>query len=278
MNNSESMNNSVRLFFKKYFGDSGDIIKPGREPLYRLFSKEWSDKEESDLTAMFNNCNREESEFILFLRNQRKEMQEIFGVSYSAIINKCQYMGLIPVNRTGLTHETHTDAVYAFPNIHTDEFPSEIRGFDNYSLLLASNIVPEITPAFSFQSAAHEQFTHVTLPIVYRGVDIERYNESERVVISSAWHYISDNANTKKFHREGGDIIVNPIQDYNDEPKILEIQRSRNNLIQLEFRNSLEPLNTVETIAIRMDKLVPHSREIYFFKHKENPTYENTRA
>ena len=276
MNDPSTMNNKVRLFSKKYFGtDDADVFvsrtKKEELPLYRRIHKEWSQAEEERLLLEYERVDSDESTFIGMLSENRDTFQEIFGVSYRAIIEKCRYMGLIPSNELEGSRENGIP-VYAFPSIHGEEFPAELEGFENYARLLASNITPAATPAFAFTSATHEQFDAVTLPIWYRGTEPTDYTPAEQAILSSVQHYISDNSRFQT--RENGDSIIDPSTPHDMDPRILQIEGEHNKLVQLIFRKRFNPDNKIATTAIDMG----HGRDVYVFQHELTPTYQNTRA
>ena len=277
MNNPGTMNNKVSLFFKKYFGtDDPDVFIVSRTkkedlPLYRRIHKEWSSDEEEYLLQEFERLGSSETDFITMLTENRDEMQELFGVSYRAVIEKCKYMGLLSSNELEGSRENGVP-VYAFPSIHSGEFPDELEGFENYATLLANGIIPGATPVFAFESATHEQFDHVTLPVWYKGVDPTAYNPAEQAILSIAQHYISDNSG---FERGGnGDVKIDPRTPHDMDPKILQIEGEHNNLVQLIFRKRFNPDNKIGTAALDMG----HGRDVYAFQHELIPTYQNTRA
>ncbi len=280
MNDPSTMTRDVELFLNKYFGTKNieDVLKPQERseiPRYRVIQKEWNPEEEKIFQDAYERFGRDESNFMIMLNLNKENLQELFGVSYSAIMQKCKYMGLISSIELGGTRESGTPK-YAFPSIHAEEFPDFVKGFENYAALLERNIIPAVTPVFAFESAAHEQFYHVTLPVHYKGVDIGGYNPYEQAIISAAWHYISDNAGFGR--KQNGDIIIDPATEQGLEPAILQIQGTHDkNLTQLIFRRKFNPDNDARMTAIELAGIRPKS-EIYLFKHETHPTYQNTRV
>jgi len=294
MNEPSTMKNKVRLFFRKYMGaeDIDRVIPPqgrgygrdnGNLPLYRRIQKEWANDEEDFLRGLFADADGSETGFIEMLARQRQAVEDLFGASYSAVINKCRYMGLLTRNESGGIRETGIP-VYAFPDIHRQEFGDLLRGFQNRAFLLAHNIIPAVTQAFAYEPVPDErdefpdeQFEHVTMHIWYRGVDIAQYTQAEQAVISAVQHYISDNG---RFPRnERGDTIIDPAAEHGFAPSILQIRSMPNNLIQLTFRRRFNPINEVATNAINMgDGREGNGREIYLFRHELQATYHNTRV
>ena len=276
MDDPSTMTKEVELFLNKYFRTKNieDALKPQEEtPRYRVIHKEWNPEEEKILQNAYERFGRDESNFMIMLNLSKESLQELFGVSYNAIIQKCKYMGLIPSIELGGTRENGTPK-YVFPSIHAEEFPDLAKGFENYAALLARGIIPAATPTFAFESATHEQFHHVTLPVRYNGVDVNDYNNSEQAIISAAWHYISGN---EKFPRnERGDVIIDPTIEHGLEPVMLQIQGEYNSLVQLIFRRKFNQDNEVATAAIGLSGINP--KEIYLFKHETHATYQNTRV
>lgn len=121
-----------------------------------------------------------------------------------------------------------------------------------------------------FESASHEQFYHVTLPVWYKGVDVADYTNAEQSVISAIWYYISDNSGFQR--KQNNDIIIQPATEHVFEPKLIQIDGKHNALTQLIFRRLFNPTNNIDTSAIDTS-----SNEIYMFKHQLIPTYDNTR-
>ena len=182
-------------------------------------------------------------------------------------------MGLLQSDESGGARETGIP-VYAFPDIHGQEFGDLLRAFNNRTFLLAHNIVPAVTLVFAYKSVPDErdefpdkQFEHATLPVRYRGVDINAYTQAEQSVLSSVQHYISDNG---RFPRnEIGGVIIDPSTEHGFDPSILQIRAYPNNLTQLTFRRRFNPTNEVRTTAID----IGHGREIYLFRHELDQTY-----
>ncbi len=279
MNDSRTMTKDVELFLNKYFRTKNieEILKPQERseiPNYRRIHKEWNLEEEKVLQNAYERFGGDEDNFRIMLNLNKTNLQELFGVSYSAIINKCQRMGFMSTNGYGGSKETGTPK-YAFPSIHAEEFPDFVKGFENYATLLTKGLVPAATPAFAFESAVHEQFYHATLPVHYKGVDVEKYNPAEQAVINAAWHYISDNAGFDR--KQNGDMTISPSTEQGLDPVILQIEGNPNPFVQLIFRRNFNPDNIILTTAIELGGLNPKS-ELYFFKHEKLPTYQNTRV
>lgn len=276
MNNPGTMNNKVSLFFKKYFGtDDPDIFIVSRTkeedlPLYRRIHKEWTADEEGYLIQEFERVGRDETRFVDMIHSNRVALQEQFGVSYRAIIEKSKYMGLISSDETGGTRDNGIP-VYAFPQIHSEEFPDELEGFENYATLLANGIIPGATPAFAFTSAAKEEFDAVTVPVWYKGPDPDSYTIAAQRVLSAVQHYLSDNSRFET--RENGDIEIDPSTPHEMSPRMLQIEGEHHNLVQLIFRKRFNPDNKIGTTAIDTG----NGRDIYVFQHELTPTYDNTR-
>ena len=194
----------------------------------------------------------------------------MFLCSYRSIISKSQDIGFILKNEPIGARESKR-AVYAFPRIHGEEFPDELEGFERYAFLLNQNVIPAVTLGFLFESAVHHQHNIATLPVYYKGVNMEDYTSAEQAILSSIFHYISDSSGFER--KQNGDLVIDPSTPHEFNPATLEVKGENKNFVQLAFRRRFAPDNEIGTVAID----IGGGNEVYLFHHQRIPTYQNTR-
>lgn len=269
----ENSSEAAKNFFSKLGVYKTSDIKVPRTlegPRYRVITKRWDEKEESELVELANRLGRDETRIIDNVLANGTELQERYGVSTNAILFKMEYLGLLPPTQFG-DGPIDRIATYVFPRIHAEEYPDSIELYRNISTLLTFGRMPTAIPVLGFETAVHQQLHHATLPVLYKGIELENYNLTEQRIIATVHDYISNNENFTQSEDNIGDLVV-PEEVHGDDVRIVRINGEGRHYAQLIFRRSFKPNNRTDTVA-----LVDNGVTYLHFKH-ENTTFRNTRV
>ncbi|MBI3032125.1 hypothetical protein HYY69_01515 [Candidatus Woesearchaeota archaeon] len=242
-----------------------------RKASYRMIQKEWQPDEERALYALAESFREDTDALITEIRGNKTRYQEQLGVSVNAIYSKMERLGILPeTNQANRTTADRSGIVYPFPQIHHDEYPGVLNLFRNVSVLLGKNSLPQYVPLVGYDSATHEQFHHATLPIRFKGIEINDYTSAEQEVIAVVNRYISDNSYW--IRRANGDIEVPTLIELED-PRIIARHDAITDrtYVELVFRKRFNPNNLTDTVA-----LIHGRTEYLHFKHDGEVTFERT--
>ena len=265
----------ARLFFMKYFGinmrEIGITSRYGKAKSHHIYA-EWDQKHEEMLHDFCKNLTPELLPSVL--RNRMKELQETFGRSYSAILSKVQRLGLLSKYGFNVEDGTISNASYAFPKIHEQELGGTEWYFRNVSFLLERGRSLTFVPVMGFESAVHRQFTHITVPIHYNGIDLSAYSAEEQRIMCVLAAYMADRESFMPA-RGLAEIVQPDILDA--EPTIIELRNGKKPYSQLIFRRELNPYDS-EAKRTRTEVIGAGNTLIYHFKHEGEMTFEGTRT
>ena len=248
---------------------------------YRRINSEWNENEEQRLTNFAIGFGNQE-ELIAYVRENPELLQEEYGRTSSAILSKMERLGLIQFSDGFGWNEIERDIErYAFPREHIIQYGSVGSLFHTIADILDRNLPSAFVPCIGYESAVHEQFTHVTLPIKYKGADIGNYTQSEQIVLDTIAGYIEDRS---RFALRNGtrDVLVPAYALESDEPRILcvKLRKESGNeqYVDMFFRRRFNPYNNHPQRVTDTEIIQTLYHNIYHFKHPSPLSFENIRV
>ena len=240
------------------------IQKVTSSPKYHKIITEWTEQYVQDLINIFNN----NSNIAKYFREHKQTLEEQFGRTIFALEKKLEHLGLLPPYQpTG--NGTPQVATYPFPKLHGERAQIYTK---NSATLLDALIQPEIIPAWGFESATHEQFIHMTVPIYFNGIDLNGYNPREQEVIQTLHTYLALPQTFRETQLQGRKVIESTMLAPDPSIIILELDEERY-VGLIRRKRFIEDPSQITTQAINLN-----GREIYFFKHDQTDvTFKNTR-
>ena len=269
----------AQKFFRRYFGIGRETrelssILPIDKPAYRRINTVWNPEEEKRLEEIALQYQMQDA-LVEHLKSNSSQYQGEFGRSYNAIVSKMERMGLVERIGGEGTRENGIES-YAFPPVIIQEFPDALGFYKNISFLLTHNNRVLFVPAFGYESPAHEQFTHVTLPINWKGTDINGYTPVEQEIIAVMQAYIMDRTQFRKSETRKDELHAP--EELEAEPRILRIANNgtKQEYIQLIFRRAFLPYEKADERRTDTEIILTPYIPIYHFKH-EGVTFAEAR-
>ncbi len=254
-----------RRFMQRYF--SG--ITP-RKAEYRKIVTQWTNVEEAGLRFLAGWYGTPD-QIIDSVHAHKEWYQEHHGRTVAAILQKMQHMGLLPLPQSGPSRQNGKVA-YPFPQIHVEEYPDTPLEFRNLSYMFGQGVIPNHVAVLGYDSASHTQFSHATVPVVYRGVDFSKYNAAEQEALCMIAMYLADRDTFGK--EPNGDLKEkHTIVKGHPQPAIIQLKMDDGTkYCQLIFRRRFNPGSCTQTEA-----LITHNATYLHLKHDGPVSFAGTR-